>query len=355
MLLIADDGSIVHANHRAEELLGYAHGDLVGRSFETLVADCFRSTVGEDPPATLSAQIRSMEPHIELNGLRRDGSKFQVEVTLTPLPAATRRPLFTGVMRSTADRAPAQATSLRPAEGTRELEDFAIAISHDLRTPLRKIRTFGERLRSGREGELTKSGRDYLERMDGTAQRMQTLLDSLLVLSRTATSAQRFQSTDLAKIAQAALLTSDLDLDEAGGHVDVGELPTIEADPFQIEQLLTNLISNALKFHHEGRPPEIRISGSIVEMPRGPGRSGLCEISVEDQGIGFDEQYRDRIFRPFERLVDREQFEGTGIGLAMCRKIVDFHHGSIMATSTPGKGSTFIVTLPVRQGAQTAD
>ncbi|HVO24550.1 MAG TPA: ATP-binding protein, partial [Candidatus Margulisiibacteriota bacterium] len=145
-------------------------------------------------------------------------------------------------------------------------------------------------------------------------------------------------------------------LEETHGRVEIAALPTIEADPTQMRQLLQNLLSNALKFHRPDVAPSVRVSGRLLNgssrSPAQPATEGVCEISVADNGIGFDEKYLDRIFTIFQRLHGRNQYEGTGLGLAICRKIVQRHRGQITAHSTPGQGATFVVTLPVRQVAE---
>ena len=151
-------------------------------------------------------------------------------------------------------------------------------------------------------------------------------------------------------------MLSDLEplIAETGGGVDVDDLPAIDADPTQMRQLQQNLISNALKFHKPEESPMVRVRGRLVNGHKGnvsdkSPLQDICEITVEDDGIGFDEKYLDRIFTVFQRLHGRDAYEGTGIGLATCRKIVEHHGGSITARSIPGEGARFIVTLPARQ------
>ncbi|MHC1728674.1 MAG: ATP-binding protein [Syntrophobacteraceae bacterium] len=220
-----------------------------------------------------------------------------------------------------------------------ELREFAFVASHDLREPLRKIQTFGNMLTRKYSGDLAAEGQDYVARMASAAKRMSDLLDSLLSYSRITSRPNPFQLINLTTIAQDVVNDMEFAIKKAGGRVEIGELPLIDADPVQIRQLLQNLISNSIKYRKDNEKPVIRIHGHTAES--------MCEVCVEDNGIGFDEQYADRIFRPFQRLHRRdENYEGTGIGLAICRKIVEHHGGSIRAESTPGEGATFIVQLP---------
>ncbi len=235
-----------------------------------------------------------------------------------------------------------------------ELQDFAYVASHDLREPLRKIQAFGSRLGGKYKDVLDDRGQDYLARMQNAAARMQTLINDMLVYSRVTTKAQPFISLDLARIARDVVTDLDVRIEESGGRVEIGELPTIDADALQMRQLLQNLISNALKFHRPDESPLVKVSYQLLdgqEQGQNGNESGveLCQILVEDKGLGFDEKYLDRSFGMFQRLHGRGSYEGTGVGLAICRKIVERHGGTITARSAPGQGTTFIATLPVKQ------
>jgi PAS domain S-box-containing protein len=249
---------------------------------------------------------------------------------------------------------------LELARSNAELEQFANVASHDLQEPLRKILTFSDRLKTKYGEALTAQGCDYLERMQNAAERMQTLINDLLTLSRIMTKAQPFVPVDLAQVVQEVLSDLEVRIEHTRGQVEVGELCTIDADPLQMRQLLQNLIGNALKFHQDVEPPRVRIYSQLLkgEQQQSTGNSAipaLCQILVEDNGIGFDEKYKDRIFNPFQRLHGRSEYEGTGMGLAICRKIVERHNGSITVQSGLGQGSTFIVTLPLQQRQEKAE
>lgn len=229
-----------------------------------------------------------------------------------------------------------------------ELQDFAFVASHDLQEPLRKIQAFGSQLKTACGASFDAEGADYLDRMQNAAARMQALIQALLSYSRVATKARPFSHVDLTSSARDAIGNLEASIRDTGGRVELDELATIDADPIQMVQLFQNLISNALKFHREERPV-VKVYG----VPGGGDNKGrrdrTYQVFVEDNGIGFDEKYLDRIFAPFQRLHGRGVYEGTGIGLAICRKITDRHNGTISAKSIPGKGTTFIVSLPVKQ------
>jgi two-component system, LuxR family, sensor kinase FixL len=235
----------------------------------------------------------------------------------------------------------------------KELQDFASVASHDLQEPLRKVQTFGDRLRQKDGNKLSEEGKDYLDRMQNAASRMRTLINDLLTFSRITTKAQPFEKVKLNKIIEEVLSDLEITAEEAGAIISVDSLPAIEADPTQMRQLFQNLISNALKFKKKEVTPSIDIfvKGSENEkyMKEDFKNEENCTIIVKDNGIGFEEKYVDRIFNVFQRLHTREEYEGTGVGLAVCRKITERHGGDITAQSKLGKGSEFIITLPLKQ------
>jgi PAS domain S-box-containing protein len=221
-----------------------------------------------------------------------------------------------------------------------ELEDFAFIASHDLQEPLRKIQTFCGMAIKRCAPVIDETGRQYLERVSNSAQRMRQLLRDLLEFSRVTNRPAPFKRVDLCDITRAAADIFEQTIEETGCQIELENMPAIEADESQILQLFQNLISNGLKYR-SGENPRIRFSCDLDVL-------GMCEIVVEDNGIGFDQSFAERIFKPFQRLHKRSAYEGTGMGLAICRKIVERHGGSITAESEPGKGSRFIIRLPVK-------
>ena len=235
-----------------------------------------------------------------------------------------------------------------------ELEEFARVVSHDLQEPLRKVQAFAGRLEAKCGKDFSDEGHDYMARMLNATERMQGLIKSLLAFSRVTTKAKPHVPVDLAKAAREVVSDLEVCIEQIGGNVEVGDLPTIDADPTQMRQLLQNLIGNGLKFHRENEAPVVKVHGTLWNDQDGHGGGAnqaveRCQITVEDNGIGFDEEYADRIFGVFQRLHGRKEYEGSGIGLSVCRKIAERHGGSIIAKSAPGEGATFIVTLPVKQ------
>ncbi len=225
----------------------------------------------------------------------------------------------------------------------RDLEQFAAVASHDLQEPLRKIQAFGDRLSRNSRELLGPKGLEDLDRIQFAATRMRRLIDDLLTFSRVTTKAQPFTPIDLNVVLHGVLSDLEVRIAQTSAHIEEATLPTIDADPAQMRQLLQNLIANALKFHRPGVPPVVRIGiESAEDLP-----PGHVRLFVADNGIGFDERYLDRIFQVFQRLHGRHEYEGTGIGLAICKKIVERHGGLITARSQPELGAVFLIDLPV--------
>jgi signal transduction histidine kinase len=244
-----------------------------------------------------------------------------------------------GVVNETLERRAGELT-----RSNEELERFASIASHDLKEPLRKMQTYADRLKETEAQNLSDRGREYVEQTSSAAERMQALIDDLLRFSRITAEVHPPAEVDLTEVAHKVVASLDAVIEESGASVEIGQLPTVFADPVQMHQLLQNLISNGLKFRREDTSPVVRVRGEV--------HGRLAEITVADNGVGFDPKYANRIFRAFERLHDAGEYPGTGIGLALCRGIVERHGGTISADSAPGQGSTFTVSLPVRPLAE---
>ncbi len=234
-----------------------------------------------------------------------------------------------------------------------ELERFAYVASHDLQEPLRKIILFSDRFALRHSQSMDAESKDYIDRIMKAAERMRMLIKNILLFSRSATDEDVFEEVSLNDIVTAILSDLEISIEQKRALIEVGQLPTLRIIPGQFRQVFQNLIMNALKFSREDQAPHIRIH---AERTNGRLYSGIkphlhdvdCyTIYVKDNGIGFEQKYADDIFTLFKRLNSAEKFEGTGIGLSICKKIVEQHNGLISAVSSPGEGTTFIISLPV--------
>jgi signal transduction histidine kinase len=227
----------------------------------------------------------------------------------------------------------------------RELEMFASVASHDLQEPLRKIQAFSDRLTTRYREQLDDNGKEYLTRIQDSSGRMRQLIEDLLAYSRVSTKGRPFTPVNLNTIVKEVAGLIEVRLHETSAQLTAGDLPTIEADEFQMRQLFQNLIGNSLKFIRNDVNPVLTLSYIPLEWQGEPG----CQITLTDNGIGFEQQYADRIFQLFQRLHGRSEYEGTGMGLAICRKIVERHQGKLEAFGEPGVGARFVIHLPLRQ------
>lgn len=358
-IVIADfEGKIVLWNRGAQLIFGYEEKEVLGQPLTMIMPSRFRESHFLGLRRFRDTGVAHViGKTVELEGLRKDGSEFPLELSLSTWEVGDNI-LFSGIIRDITERKQTyeqlKSLATKLTRSNNELQAFAYVASHDLQEPLRKVQAFGDRLKAFCGHSLSDEGRDYLERMLNAAKRMQTLINDLLLFSRVSTQANPFQPVNLCHVVREVLSDLEIRVQQTRGKVEVNDLPTIEADPLQMRQLFQNLISNGLKFHRPDVPPVVKILGRYLEPSTRtdtehvtPKR--MCQVFIEDNGIGFDEKYLDRIFGVFQRLHGRQEYEGTGIGLAICRKITERHGGVITAKSAPNHGATFIVTLPQHQ------
>jgi signal transduction histidine kinase len=239
--------------------------------------------------------------------------------------------------------------TLKLERSNSELQEFAYVASHDLQEPLRKIEAFGDRLNRRYSELLPDEGKMFIDRMQDAAGRMRRLINDLLSYSRVSSKSRPFVAVDLDKILAEVLSDLQVRLDETEGQIIAGKLGTIDADPTLMRQLIQNLLSNALKFRKTDTKPVIRIATTPGEpVSIGTRMVPSIVLTIADNGIGFDNTYKEQIFKIFQRLHGRLEYEGTGVGLATCRKIVERHLGTIDANGDPGEGATFVIELPVQ-------
>jgi PAS domain S-box-containing protein len=245
----------------------------------------------------------------------------------------------------------------------KSLDQFAAIASHDLQEPLRKIKTFTALLKSKSNNTLSEESNGLIEKIKRSVERMSLLINDVLNFSRIVNTENMFVKTDLNQLLDNTLKDFDLLIIEKGASVQIGNLPVIEAIPSQINQLFYNLVGNALKFSKAGKPASLSVFSRIIPPEETENEFNVrfdlnrqlsyAEISFKDNGIGFEQQFADQIFSIFERLNNQEQYSGTGIGLALCEKIVQHHHGGIRAEGKENDGAVFYVLLPLTQSADT--
>lgn len=380
-ILVADDaGTYVDANPAACRLLGYERSELLGLTVWEITCGLEQSDFQKSWRSFLSTGKQSGEYQVRHKDGHAIDAEYRAVANVVPgLHLSTLRDVTARkravealhesrqeleVLNATLEQRVAERTAaLQRAnrlltQRNQELQEFAYVASHDLQEPLRKIRAFGDLLRSRSGDRLEKESHLYLERMTQAAARMSTLLEDLLTFSRVATHGQPFEPVDLDEVLHNVLTDLDLLMEEAGARVEVEPLPTIDADAAQMRRLMQQLIENAIKFRDPERTPIVEVRADVHSADGThtvhEDVDEVCRLVVEDNGIGFEEKQRERIFDPFQRLHGRSAYGGTGMGLAIGRRIVERHGGTITAESTPGAGSRFLVTLPMRQPEQTS-
>jgi len=344
-------GALTFINDTMARQLQYSKEELLGMGYKGYIAEeDFKNVYEIYNQVYRTGETRRCFGH---RYVRKDGTRGFTECSISPLKNEKGEVIgFRGISRDNTERKRLEEEreallqeigkiNQRLEAANKELQDFVYIASHDLREPLRKISSFGTLLQDSLKRKLDEDQQENFEFMIGGAQRMQDMIDALLTYSRLTTKAKPPEWVDLNKVIEnlKKLELATL-LDETRGTIHVPKpLPSIQADPSQMHQLFQNLIGNGLKFHKEGIPPEIIIRAYEVE-------DNMIRIEVEDNGIGIDEKYHGQLFTMFKRLHSREQYEGTGIGLASCKKVVERHGGNIGIKSTLGKGSIFWFTLP---------
>lgn len=352
-LLVLDDSfTVISANPAFFEIYRMSPDEVMGHPFFQVARGQWDVPELRRLVTTLlpdRAELRNMEVRVNLQGL---GTRFLLANARRLQLAGKRRNLILLSLEDDTVREELRREvrrHMRQLErSNRDLEEFAHAASHDLQEPLRKVRTYAQRLVDSLTPELLgEKEQQYLTRMTEATQRMQLRIDDLLKLGRLGRTTPAMQRVSLNAVVTEVVDDLEATVEQAGGRVDVPSLPEVDGDPAQLRLLFQNLISNSLKFCRDGVPPVITLSVHGPEEEEDAESSqGEVEIAVADNGIGFDPQYAHRIFRPFERLHGRESYEGTGVGLSICRRVMENHHGRIKALGRLGEGATFILTFP---------
>lgn len=342
MVVVDQAGEIVLLNVQAEKRFGYSRDELIGQQVRNIIPEGFAERlIADDLRSAAEALAQHIGTGIELIARRKDGTEFPIEMMLSPLESADGI-LVTAAIRDITVRRAAEATLAATIEELRrsneELGQFAYIASHDLQEPLRMVASYTQLLARRYVGRLDADADEFIAFAVDGATRMQRLIDDLLAYSRVGT-----QGVELSEVSSEDAFTRAVRhlgaaIDEQAARITHDPLPTVLADETQLVQLFQNLLGNAIKYRGVG-PPEVHVAASASED------GDTWAFAVRDNGLGIDPVYFERIFGMFQRLHRRDEFSGTGIGLAICKKIVERHGGSLSVESALGLGSTFRFTL----------
>jgi PAS domain S-box-containing protein len=355
MVVVNQAGEIVLVNVQAEKQFGYRRDELLGQKVKSIIPEGFAERLIADATRSVAeALAQQIGMGIELSGLRKDSTEFPIEIMLSPLESADGI-LVTAAIRNISLRKKSEEDNaeleLRVQERTRqlavanqvlersniELQQFAYVASHDLQSPLRSICGFVQLLKMEYEGKLDEQAADWIRRTVLATEQMQDLIRGVLAYSRVDSRSRPFMPTPFLDVFNDVVALLEPSIHDAGGQVTCSELPVVMGDRSQFVQLMQNLIGNGLKYHGD-KSPHVQVSAK---------RNGdEWTFSVRDNGIGIDPKYYERIFEIFKRLHDQKEYPGTGIGLAVCRRVVNRHGGRIWVESEAGQGSVFHFTLP---------
>lgn len=362
ILLMSVEGNIQNWNKGAEKIKGYKASEIIGKNFRQFYTKEDQE-IGLPERLINTAAEKGKAAH-EGWRVRKDGSKFWGSIVITALHNSNNDVIgFSKVTRDLTerkmieDRLNAYAGQLELKSqalerSNAELSSFSYVASHDMQEPLRKIQAFGNLILNSEAANLSQQGKDYFGRMVKAASRMQNLIDSLLEFSRTSTAAINFEKSDLNLLVDEVKKDMRELIEETHTDIQHDPLPSLAVIPFQVKQLLANLFGNAIKYAKPGEHPVIRIRGAYVkgnklEHPHAQEDREYYKLSVIDNGIGFEKEYAAKIFELFQRLHGRNEYSGSGVGLAICKKIAENHGGFITAEGEPGKGAKFHFYIPV--------
>lgn len=361
-IVVIDEASTIQLwNPKTEEVFGWSEEEVLGRQLsDTIIPPRYREAHRRGMARYLTTGVSNiLNTNVELSALTKDGRELHISLTLSELLQNGRRS-FIGFIR---DISSEHRTRLELQSKTRlleqknfelehinrELESFNYAASHDLQEPLRKIRVFANRI-TEEEMPATPKLKEYIEKITQSSVRMQRLIDDLLIFSQATAAGESAEPTSLEDLLEEARSNLAIGIEESGTIIRYDSLPTVKVIRFQFQQVFNNLLSNSIKYRKEGLVPEIKVSASMVDSVEGGNASArpgsFLKISFSDNGIGFDSQFGERMFDLFSRLHGKEKYSGTGIGLAICKKIVQQHGGFMRAESDGSNGSAFHIFLP---------
>lgn len=341
-VIITDhEGTILLVNNQVEKLFGYSKEELINQKIELVIPTRFHDKhVAQRSGYASNPSAREMGAKKELWASRKDGSEFAVEISLSPIKLDDKT-LFSAAIRDVTDKKKAEseiaAQNKKLQLQNKELEQFTYLASHDLQEPLRTLISFSGLIKEEYSGKIDEEFNQYIDFIYQSATRMQDLVKGLMDYSRIGKE-KELTLIDCNKVLQEVLSDMSMVIKDKNAHIIVNKLPTIYAYPTELRLILQNLISNSLKFTKAGSTPEINISATEI--------NDKWLFSIKDNGIGIDEKNLGKIFNIFKRLHNRNEYEGTGIGLSHCEKIIDLHGGKIWVDSKLGEGSNFNFTIP---------
>lgn len=356
IILLSKEGIIENWNKGAEKIKGYSADEIVGKHFNIFYTE--QDRLSGLPEKLLELARTEGKSNHEGWRVRKDGSTFWGNIVLTSLHDENNN--IIGFSKVTRDLSAQRNAELELQEKNKELEamnqelaSFAYVSSHDLQEPLRKIQTFASRILETENDKLSDRGKDYFQRMQNAALRMQNLIEDLLAYSRTNTTEKNFETTDLNLLLNEVKTDLSETIENKSATIHAVDLPSLEVVPFQVNQLFSNVLANALKFSQPDTAPVIEItynivSGKVLKDAPAVAAKNYHHIAIKDNGIGFEPEHSTRIFEVFQRLHGRSEYSGTGIGLAICKKIMDNHGGFITADSQLDQGATFHLYFPVK-------
>jgi PAS domain S-box-containing protein len=341
VIITDQQGSILLTNNQVGKLFGYTKSELLNQKIELLIPKRFHSNhIDHRSGYASNPSVRGMGATKELWASRKDGSEFVVEISLSPIKLADRT-LISAAIRDVTDKKKAEseiaAQNKKLQLQNKELEQFTYLASHDLQEPLRTLISFSSIIKEEYTGKLDEEFNQYIDFIYESSNRMQDLVKGLMDYSRIG-KVKELAAIDCDKIIYEVLSDMSTVIKEKKAQITVSKLPVIYGYPTEIRLIFQNLISNSLKFTKKGSIPEINVNAKEV--------NDNWHFSIQDNGIGIDEKNISKIFKIFKRLNNRDQYEGTGIGLSHCEKIIDLHGGSIWVDSKLGQGSVFNFTIP---------
>lgn len=351
IIMLDVNGIIQNWNKGAQKIKGYTEEEIIGKHFSIFYP---KEDQQRGLPEKLIGQAAAEGKAIHEGWrVRKDGSSFWGSVVITAMHDNDGSIIgFSKVTRDLTERKLAEQQILKYTQQlesqNKELQKFAFAAAHDMKEPLRKIQLYNSMVLEAEELLLSARQKDYLLRAADAAKRMQGLIDDMLSFTKVSEQSIAFENVNLQDVVEELTTFFAETLEDTGGKIIATNLPGMYGIPFQVRQLLENLIGNSLKYHRKGVPPEIVVTAGVESIlnPSTGRQENILLLTVADNGIGFDQHYAMKIFEMFERLHTRDEYPGTGIGLAICRKIVENHRGTIQATSQPGEGAVFNIYLP---------